>query len=93
MTDSNPTLKTIKNALDDIGAAGDVARLQINLLSLRARKRTGELTANIEALEHRLDRGIEQAMDQAATKTRQLSGAVRELLGRADGREGELSVE
>jgi CBS domain-containing protein len=92
MTDSKPTLQTIKNALDDIGAAGDTARLQIHLLSLRARERTGELAANIEALEHRLDQGLEQAMDRATSKTRQLSSVVRDLLGQSPAREGELSV-
>lgn len=93
MTQSNTTLQTIKNALDDIGAAGDVARLQIHLLSLRARERSGELAANIEAFEHRLDQGIEQAVDRATSKTRQLSSAVRELLGQDAGRDGELRVE
>jgi CBS-domain-containing membrane protein len=92
MTDSNPTLQTIKNALDDIGAAGDTARLQIHLLSLRARERTGELAANIEALEHRLDQGLEQAMGKAASKTRQLSSVVRDLIGQSPARDGELSV-
>jgi len=93
MTDSNRTLKTIKSALDDIGTAGDAARLQIHLLSLRARERTGELAANIEALEHRLDQGLEQAVGQAASKTRQLSSAVRDLLGQTATRDGELSVQ
>ncbi|HTV21870.1 MAG TPA: CBS domain-containing protein [Polyangiaceae bacterium] len=93
MTDPNPTLQTIKHALDDIGAAGDAARLQIHLLSLRARERTGELASNIEALEHRLDQGLEQAVGRAATKTRQLSTAVRDLLGQSAARDGELSVE
>jgi CBS-domain-containing membrane protein len=93
MTDSNPTLQTIKNALDDIGAAGDSARLQIHLLSLRARERTGELAANIEALEHRLDQGLEQAMGRAASKTRQLSSAVRDLLGQSAARDGALGVQ
>jgi CBS domain-containing protein len=93
MTGSKPTLQTIKHALDDIGAAGDAARLQIHLLSLRARERRGELAANIEALEHRLDQGLEQAMDRAATKTRQLSAAVRDLIGQSPARQGELSVQ
>ena len=92
MTDPNQTLQTIKSALDDIGAAGDAARLQIHLLSLQARERSGELAANIEALEHRLDQGLEQAMSRAATKTRQLSSAVRELIGQNPAREGQLSV-
>lgn len=93
MTEPNPTLQTIKNALDDIGAAGDAARLQIHLLSLRARERRGELAANIEALEHRLDQGLEQAVGRAASKTRQLSSAVRDLLGQSAARDGELSVQ
>lgn len=92
MTESNPTLQTIKNALDEIGAAGDSARLQLHLLSLRARQRTGELAANIEALEHRLDQGLEQAMDRAASKTRQLSSAVRDLIGQDPATDGEIGV-
>jgi CBS domain-containing protein len=83
MTDSNPRLQTIKAALDDIGTAGDAARLQIHLLSMRARERSEGLAANIEALEHKLDRNIEQAVQVAASKTRQVSAVVRELLGQA----------
>jgi CBS domain-containing protein len=85
MADSNLRLDTIKAALDDVGTAGETARLQLHLLSMRARERTGELAANIEALETRLDRSIEQAMGTAATKTRQLSSIVRDLLGQSAG--------
>lgn len=92
MTDSNPTLQTIKHALDDIGAAGDAARLQMHLLSLRARERTGELATDIEALEQRIDRGLEQAVSRAASKTRQLSTAMRELLGQSAAGDGQLRV-
>jgi CBS domain-containing protein len=81
MTDSNPRLQTIKAALDDIGTAGDAARLQIHLLTMRARERSEGLAANIEALEHKLDRNIEQAVQVAASKTRQVSAVVREFLG------------
>lgn len=83
MPHSNPRLDTLKAALEDIGTAGETARLQLHLLSMRARERTGELAANIEALETRLDRGIEQAVGTAAQKTRQLSSVVRELLGQS----------
>jgi CBS domain-containing protein len=81
MTHVSPRIQTIKAALDDIGAAGEAARLQLHLLSMRARERTEELSTNIEALEERLDRGIEQAVQLAATKTRQFSSAIRESLG------------
>jgi CBS domain-containing protein len=74
-------LGTLENALEDVGGAGDAARLQIHLLSLEARKRTGELSLGIEALEHKLDRGLEQAMSSAANKTRQLTQTVQEYLG------------
>jgi CBS domain-containing protein len=83
MTESSPRLNTIKTALDDIGTAGDTARLQLHLLTMRAKERTGELAANIEALEHKLDRNIEQAVSLATSKTRQLSGVVRDFLGQA----------
>jgi CBS domain-containing protein len=88
MTDSDPRLQTIKAALDDIGAAGDAARLQLHLLTMRARERTEGLAANIEALEHKLDRNIEQAVHMAASKTRQLSGVVREFLRHAPAETG-----
>jgi CBS domain-containing protein len=83
MTDSDPRLQTIKAALDDIGTAGDAARLQLHLLTMRARERTEGLAANIEALEHKLDLNLEQAVHLAASKTRHLSGLVREFLGQA----------
>lgn len=74
-------LQNIKAALEDIGSAGDTARLQLHLLSMRARERTEQLATNIEAIEQRIDRNIEQAMQVAAAKTRQLSEAIRTSLG------------
>ena len=88
MTDSGPKLRSLESALDEIGAAGDAARLQLHFLSSRARARSEELAANIEAFEQRLDRGIEHAMGRAATTTRQLSSAVRELLGQTSVTDG-----
>jgi CBS domain-containing protein len=83
MTDSTSKLHTIKAALDDFGAAGDTARLQLHLLTMRARERTEELATNIDAFEQKLDRNIEQAVRAATSKTRQLSGVVRDFLGQA----------
>ena len=54
--------------------------------------RTGQLAANIEALEHGLDQGLEQAMGRAASKTRQLSSAVRDLLNQGTVRDGECAA-
>lgn len=82
MVDRNTRLGALKNALEEIGGAGDAARLQLHLLSLEARERTGELSASIESLENKIDRGLEQAMQTAASKTRQLTETVQEYLGR-----------
>ena len=90
MTDTNHRLQNIKAALDDIGSAGDTARLQLHLLSMRARERTGQLATNIEALEQRIDRNIEQAVHMAAAKTRQLSDVIRTSLGQSE--EPQLTV-
>lgn len=87
MADLNIRLGTLKEALEDIGAAGDAARLQLHLLSMQARERTGELGAGIEALELKIDRGIEQAVQTAAGKTRLLTRTVQEYLGQKPARE------
>lgn len=76
-------LNKLENALEEIVAAGDAARLQLHLLSMQARDKTEDLSASIETLEQRLDRGIEQAMQSATSKTRELTSTVREFLGRA----------
>jgi len=89
MTDPNLRLNTIRAALDDIGTAGETARLQLHLLSMRARERTEEFSASIEALEDRIDRGFEQAMGTTAQKTRQLTSALRDLLGQSPRPTGE----
>jgi CBS domain-containing protein len=84
MTEIKPRLSKLQNALEDIEAAGDAARLQLHLLSMQARERAGELGASVESLEERLDRGIEHAMQTAAAKTRELTSTVREFLGNSD---------
>ncbi len=76
-----PKLESIKAALEEVGAAGEAARLQLHLLSMQARDRTEELAASIEALEHRVDKGLEMAVAAAADKSRKLSNALCELLG------------
>ena len=92
MSDTATTLQALASKLDDIGAAGDAARLQLHFLSSRARERTDDLATNIKALEQRLDRDIEQVVDRAATKTRQLSSALRELLGQSSAPDGQLTA-
>ncbi len=64
MADLGARLATLHNALEEVEGAGDGARLQLHLLSMHARERTKEFGANIQSLEQKLDRGIEQAMRQ-----------------------------
>jgi CBS domain-containing protein len=87
MTEPNEKLGTLKRALEEVATAGEAARVQLHLLSMEARDRTSELGASIEGLEHKLDRGIEHAMATAASKTRQLTHAVQEFLGRQPSRD------
>ncbi|HEU4577019.1 MAG TPA: CBS domain-containing protein [Polyangiaceae bacterium] len=68
-----PGTSNLKDVLDELGAASEAARLQLHLLALEARQRTGELSARLESVERDLDRGFHQALASAAERARQLS--------------------
>lgn len=78
-------LNILKEALDEISAASDEARLQLHLLSLEARQRGEAISTSIETLEDRLDRGLHQALTTGAQKARLLTQAVQDSLGRQPG--------
>jgi CBS domain-containing protein len=80
MAEQSAGIKRLKHALEDLGGASEGARLQLHLLALEARQRTGELEAGIENLELRLDRGIHQAIATATDKARQLTKTLQESL-------------
>jgi len=67
------TPSNLKDVLDELGAASEAARLQLHLLALEARQRTGELGARLESVERGLDRGFHQALATATDRARQLS--------------------
>jgi CBS-domain-containing membrane protein len=92
MTRNHTRLSSVKEALEDIGNAGEAARLQLHLLSLQARQRTSGLEASIDTLEQKLDRGIEQAMQTASLKTKQLTETLQEFLGRSVGQTADGAV-
>ena len=92
MSERYTRLNSVKDALEEIGAAGEAARLQLHLLSMQARQRTGDLEASLDTLEHKLDRGIEQAVQTASLKTKQLTKTLQEFLGRPAGKAGEAEV-
>ncbi len=81
MAEQHTRLSSVKEALEDIGAAGEAARLQLHLLAMQARQRTGELETSLDTLERKLDHGIEQAVQTASVKTKQLTKTLQEFLG------------
>jgi CBS domain-containing protein len=81
MAQRSSKLGSVKEALEDIASAGDAARVQLHLLFMGVRDRKDEIETNLERLEDELDRGIEQAMKTAATKTRQLTKSLKDILG------------
>jgi CBS domain-containing protein len=82
MEKSSIGLGVLKEALDEIIAASDAARLQLHLLSLEARQRGGAFGTSLEALEHRLDRGLHHALATGSEKARQFTQTVQEAIGR-----------
>lgn len=83
MSERHIKLGSLKEALEEIVAAGDAARLQLHLLLTSVRERRGDLSSSLEHLEHDLDRGIEQAVHAATAKTRQLTKMLKDLIGPA----------
>jgi len=74
-------VSNLKEVLDELGAASEAARLQLHLLALEARQRTGELSARLESVERGLDRGFHQALATATDRARQLSKTLHASLG------------
>lgn len=72
----------LKQLLEELGSASDDARLQLHLLALETRQRTGELGTRLEKLERELDRGLHQAFSTATERARQLSKVMNAALGR-----------
>jgi CBS domain-containing protein len=74
------TESSLNEALEDLKAARDEARLQLHLLSMEARQRWHELEAKLEALDaEAVDRG-EKAARNVVSKARELAGSVRAFI-------------
>jgi CBS domain-containing protein len=78
---SGTALGNLKHLLDELGTASDAARLQLHLLALEARQRTGEFGPQLERVERGLDRGLHQALSSATEGARQLSKALHASFG------------
>jgi CBS domain-containing protein len=82
-------LLPVRQALDDLRAARESARVQLKLLSMEARERKDELQTDFEALEHDIEQSLEHALDSAARRARDLAKGVQDFLvqhaqGRSD---------
>ena len=73
----------LKQLLEELGSASDDARLQLHLLALETRQRTGEFGTRLEKLERELDRGFHQALSTATERARQLTQVMHASLGGA----------
>jgi CBS-domain-containing membrane protein len=82
MADRHMRLRSLKEALEEITAAGEEARLQLALLAAEARDKKEGLEASIGNLELKLDRSIDQAVQTATSKTKQLTRTLQEFLSR-----------
>jgi CBS domain-containing protein len=78
---SSSTAGNLKELLDELGAASEAARLQLHLLVLEARQRSGEFAARLESLERGLDRGLHQALATATDRARQLTKTLHASFG------------
>src|SRR5262249_37461820 len=90
---SGASPSNLKEVLDELGAASEAARLQLHLLAVEARQRTGELSARLEHVERGLDRGFHQALATATDRARQLSKTLQaSFTGGAPQKSGQIRV-
>jgi CBS domain-containing protein len=74
--------KPIQEALDELGAAREVARQQLRHLSDRAKDGQKELGTNLTVLEERFERGADKAREVALVKARELARGVQGFFAR-----------
>src|SRR5688572_23614896 len=79
MPSATPLLP-VRQALDDLSAARESARVQLKLLAMEARERKDDLQTNFESLESDIERGLESALAAAAGRARELTQGVQQFL-------------
>lgn len=67
----------LKEALEDLAAARDEARLQLHLLSMEAREKWSDLEAELEGLDPHSPERTDKAADRFVTLVRELARSVR----------------
>lgn len=74
------TLLPVRQALDDLSAARESARVQLKLLSMEARERKDDLQTNFESLEQDIEQNLESALEAATRRARDLAKGVQDFL-------------
>jgi CBS domain-containing protein len=70
----------VRQALDDLSAARESARVQLKLLSMEARERKEDLQTNLESLEQNIEQSLGNALQTATQRARDLAKGVQEFL-------------
>lgn len=71
---------SLKDAISDLTAARDQARLKLHLFSMEAQAKWRDLEAKVESLQKSAQTEAEHLADESAAKARELAGAVRKFV-------------
>lgn len=82
MDQSASKLDRLKTALDELGAAGGAARLELHLLGMEAQQRSGAIGKTLDRFELKLERGLQEALSGATDQVQGLRRTVQEFLHR-----------
>jgi CBS-domain-containing membrane protein len=80
MDQSASKLDRLKTALDELGAAGGAARLELHLLGMEAQQRTDSIGKTLDRFEQKLQRGLQEALAGAIAQIQGLRRTAQEFL-------------
>jgi hypothetical protein len=76
----NEPLNTLEDARDELGAARELARLKLHLLSMDARRTWDELEGKFQSLQEDLGKQGEELGQTSATAARDLARSIRKFV-------------
>lgn len=77
---TQPAATSLKEALSELAAARDQARVKLHLLSMDAQAKWRELESKVEALQKTAAHDAERMADESAAKARELAHSVRKFV-------------
>lgn len=75
-----PASQSLKEALVDLEAARDQARLKLHLWSMDAQMKWKELESKVQSFQHSAESEAERITDESAAKARELARTVRKFV-------------